>query len=332
MQSRNEHRTQQYTKQYTEQATDQDAEHSAQQSTAPMVSWEQLARLVWQATAAIRHELHLRMRGTRCPTKVAPYSGRPLRSANARAECEAVGCLDVFHDVLVTAYAKLRDLATTGDVQARDPERYAYRTITRLLTDGQREQRVRLGFDAKPGREDGPAARVISALWALDPEHAQWLVTLLRLMQHYAHKPGRASATWPLLGWAAEKSTLDHLARPDTEATREEIRADVAAVLRVATATLGAAWVREHIHHPLVVAQVAASFDSELPAPAQDVDSALLASWFRTRYAVSRRGGMNRADALRAAAAAVGWRADIADSREIRAALRDLDADLGLSA
>jgi len=41
---------------------------------------------------------------------------------------------------------------------------------------------------------------------------------------------------------------------------------------------------------------------------------------------------MNRADALRAAAAAVGWRADIADSREIRAALRDLDADLGLSA
>lgn len=325
MESRTEHRTQQYAEKRSEQ--------SPGESAAPMVSWEQLAPLVWQATATIRHELHLRMRGTRCPTKVAPYSGRQLRSVTARDECEAVGCLDVFHDVLVTAYAKLRELATAGDVPPpRDPVRYAYRTITRLLTDGQREHRVRLGFDARPGREDGPAAKVITALWALDPDRAAWLVTLLRLMQCYAHKPGRASGSWPLLGWAVEKSTLDRRLRPDSEATRHEIRADVAYVLRVATATLGTAWVRDHIQQPLVVSQAATTVDTELPAAAEDVDSALLAGWLKTRYAVARHEGMSRADALRAAAAAVGWREAVADTREIRAAVRDLDADLGLSA
>ena len=234
--------------------------------------------------------------------------------------------------VLVTAYAKLREVGAGSTVQPRDPARYAYRAITRLLTDRQREHRVRLGLDAKPGREDGPAARVIERLRALDPDRADWLVTLFRLMQHYAHKAGRASASWPLLGWAAEKTKVDLVNRPDSEATRDEIRADVTYVLRVATATLGAGWVREHIHHPLVVCQIATTVDSDFPAASEDLESALMAAWLRERYAAARREGMSPADALRVAAAAVGYRQEIADSREIHAALHDLDADLRLSA
>lgn len=296
-----------------------------------VLPWEQLAILAWQATSALRRDVHVRMGGRGCPTRRAPYSGVGVRSADSHSECANVGCLDLYHDVLLAAHLRLNGVRDGRLPEPRDVHGYAYTAITRLLADRKREARVRRGWPARPGREDGPAARVIERLWALDPQGAPWLVTLLRLLQHYAHRADRDSCAWPLLGWATEKTSFDGQPRADNEATRAEIRADITYVLRVATSVLGAQWVYVNVHQPLLTALEPVQIDPESHSTTTDLDELMLARWLRTWYAAARRRGLSRDAALADMAGRLGVR-ELVVTNEVRAALADLDKDLRLSA
>jgi hypothetical protein len=289
---------------------------------------EDLSLISWQATAHTRRDLHLSRHGATCPTRSAPYSSANPTGAATDARCDAAGCVDLFHDVLADALKRLR--ATTPETVARvdEPVRYVSRMIGRLVVDRARGDRVRLGLPAKPCRTDGRAGRVRDALRAADPERAEWLEALLRMLLSYANKAGRTAPVWPLDGWALEKCKHDHQLRDLGVESREEIRSDIAEVIRTATTVLGPAWVHVNIHHPLLCAMPPEAIDEAVPAPPVEFDDLALTSWLRTAYVSRRRAGESPDDAARWAVRRVTGQEMGAPNPEARRAIRELEESL----
>lgn len=297
------------------------------------IGWMDLCEVVWQASSKLRADLHLRWRGYGCPTPVAPYGPADPGASRTSDHCRSTGCLDLYHDVLLASSERLSRLSSgeTG-VKARDPRRYAYVVVTRLVIDLTREQRVRAGFPARPGRLDGEARRVVEALEAQNPVHAPWLIALFRMIRDYAHKPGRVGASWPYDGWAAEKMR-QHGGDGCHPFTRNEIRSDIAEVLEAARTTLGAAWIYTNVYQPLRCASGTDVLDEAfLPALSHDLDTLLLSSWLRQEYLRARRDGMASLAAFHHAARRVTGVDAPVMTAEIRSTLRDLDRDLAAAA
>lgn len=292
--------------------------------------WAQLCDVTWQATSRERRALHATATGSRCPTRAAPYGTAASSAERLGAECRRVGCIDLFHDVLLGTRRRLHELGGRA-ATIEDPVRYAHVVAKRLLSDRHRSERVRLGWPARPGRSDGSAARVNESLYRSAPDRAEWLVTLFRMLRDYAHKIDRATPTWPLDGWVDEKSRIDKVAREPGRASRAEIRADIAEVLGVAEQVLGPTWVHVHIYHPLLSAMRPKSIDETLEAPTSDHETVLLSAWLRSEYGRRRRQGLAADAALRQAAHVVAGVAVGSLDPETRLALVELDDALGLA-
>ncbi|HEX8511071.1 MAG TPA: hypothetical protein VF635_16440 [Propionibacteriaceae bacterium] len=276
--------------------------------------------------------MHVRQHGYGCPTPVAPYGKADPTARRTKECCRVSGCLDLFHDLLVASSTRLSRIAEgEAGARARDPRRYAYVVVTRLLVDLTREQRVRAGYPARPGRLDGEARRVVDALEAQDPECAGWLITLFRMIRDYAHKQGRVASSWPYDGWAAEKT--HYVGNRQHPVTRDEVRSDIAAILETARSTLGAAWVYTNVYQPLRSASGSETLNEAfLPTATEDLDILLLSIWLRQAYVRARRGGMATSEAFKLAATLVTGLEAPALTAEIRISLRDLEQDLAVAA
>ena len=265
---------------------------------------------------------------------MAPYGEADPFATRAHAECLTSGCFDLYHDLLVGTRVRLRATAENLGERVAEPRRYAHVVVKRLLVDRVRNERVSRGYPARPGRLDGSAGRVRDALESADrdPVRASWLVALLRMLQDYAHKAGRVAATWPLDGWTMEKSHYDGHPRVLGHESRDEVRADIAEVIRTASAVLGPAWVHVNIHHPLLTALEPSEIDEAIAAPQVDLELTVLSSWLRAEYQEGRRRGLSSVDALRKAAARVTGH-HLEDLTEaVQDALRELDRELERSA
>lgn len=305
-----------------------DVSERTSQPVFATLTLEDLSLISWQATAHARRQLHASTHGASCPTRFAPYSSANPTGAATDARCDTAGCVDLFHDVLADTLSRLR--ATPPDTASRveEPARYVGRVVGRLVVDRARSDRVRLGLPAKPGRTDGRAGRVRDALRVADPERAEWLEALLRMLLSYAHKAGRTAAVWPLDGWALEKCKHDHRLRDIGVESRDEIRSDIAEVIRTATAVLGPAWVHVNIHHPLLCAMPPEAIDEAVPAPPVEFDDLTLTAWLRTEYVSRRRAGESPDESARWAVRRVAGRELGVPDPEVRRAIRELEESL----
>lgn len=300
-------------------------------SGCTLLRWPDLCEVVWQASSTTRLDLHLSVGKVRCPTPVAPYGRADPRALRLRPDCRDTGCLDLYHDVLLAARQRLERASERGTAgEQRDPRRYTYVTVTHLLADLKREQRVRQGLPARPGRLDGEASHVVHRFRATEPGQADWYIALFRMIRDYAHKPKRA-AGWPYDGWTLEKSRWDGRPRNIGDASRDELRADVAAVLRTARDVLGDTWVHLNVTYPLVLSTGTSGLDETVPAPPVDLDSVLLGDALRRAYGRARRDGLTPVDALDRATQVVAGRAAPPLTPDIRSALRELDHELSVS-
>ena len=290
--------------------------------------WGILCEVVWQASALNRRSMHAAVSGRGCPGGRGPY-GADRATGSPRVECANAGCLDFYHDLLLACHQRLEGACQAGWREPDDLRRYAFVVATRTIVDLKRRHRVRLGFPARPGRQDGPARRVVTALCHQRPSEAEWLTALFRMVREYAHTLDRTLADWPVDRWAREKTAYDGITRESTQLNRREIRADIAEVLTTAAGVLGPDWVVASILAPLRRGARAASID-DAPPPAVVVDltEMVLCRSLRTSYLAARSAGVSATEAYRTAAGAVARIDDPPVTPEVRSLLRELDVEL----
>lgn len=238
---------------------------------APAENPEHLARLAesaWWESSALRLAAHRQAGMSGCPTRHAPYAARDAAGAAANRVCEAHGCLDVFHEVLLGCLEKL-----AGGIPERveDVNRYLRRVVANEVADLERRARVRRGGPAKPTRTDGVPGRVIAAIQRETGDESEWLIAVFRMVRSYPHRPGSLATAWPLDGWTAEKSAHDGRMRVlGTASARTEIRGDIDRVLAIATREAGAPWVHDNILGALMGTHLLSEAEPAAPGNIED--------------------------------------------------------------
>jgi hypothetical protein len=263
-----------------------------------------LAELVWQLTAELRHEAHL----PRCRTSAAPYGRHDPSGTRIGQDCRDAGCLDLVHDILVEVRPRLAQRWSRADiVRPTDALRYANGAIQRAVADIRRVRRVAVGLPAKPGRSDGPAARVVLELArrASDETEARWRVALFRMVRSYACRPS-AVRGWPLDAWTAEKTRTDALPREVGSVTSQrEIAHDIRLVQAVADHVAGPVWRYQNITEPMMRAGhhgAPLSIAEHEPSTAMTTEEAVLLELFRASYRQLRQLGASPLIAFRRSA------------------------------
>ncbi|GIG69833.1 hypothetical protein [Phytomonospora endophytica] len=159
--------------------------------------YPQFARVVWHATAPLRHALH-RTHGVDwwCPTQVAPYSPDDPGGSAAAPGC--ADCVSEHGEILCITcrrYADRRD-------EVADPDGWVYRVAECLMLDRFRHMRVSLGALARTDPR-GVVARVYDAC------ASDWERHLARLILTYVGFHGPVPAEiWPYRKWLAEKALV----------------------------------------------------------------------------------------------------------------------------
>lgn len=303
---------------------------SEHEPTRELLDWTELVQVTWVACRAEREAQHRRV-GGRCGTRHIPYS--PADSTGERVDdsCRQVGCLDLVHDLAIAAHEKL---ARSDTSRVTDPHGYAHRTVSTLLIERRRAERVAIGLPAKPGRPDGKPALVVEALTSrvgADTPQAQWFEALFRMMRDYAHRTDRETTRWPIDGWTIEKSRYDGVLRPISNQTQAEINRDINEVLKTARELLGPAWVHSTIYHPLVALLRPVDSTQLETSRSQAPEDILLRRWLAQEYGRLRTLGTEPTMAFNRATRTVLGVAPPSLTVEIKAILRDLDEDLGLA-
>ncbi len=190
------------------------------------------APLAWRSLKGLRDAAH-RAAGQEACYGPAPYVG----DAGPRKACERAGCVDLYHDVLVTVASKLADATPTN------PSAWAARCAEREAFDAGRRARAARGLPAKAVTRSGVTGRVFDAL------DSQWHRELFGAMRSFAGAAG-GSRRWPVEVWAGRRpgASCDD---GGFESARAAVEVDIAAVLDVATAVAGRAWVWETMLGPL---------------------------------------------------------------------------------
>lgn len=220
--------------------------HQETGPAAPLIRWEEVAVLVWPLTRPTRDHLH-DQHG--CRSRFAPYGPADPDASRVPGTCQACGCLDHMHDVLLATMTRLQRADFT---HVDDLPRFVTRVARNEIVELKRHQRVALGYPARPSRADGIPGRVIAALQQSEPGERAWRLQLFRILRSYPYTEGRREACWPLDGLTLEKCQLDGRARiVGSVEARCEIRHDIDDVLHLAAEVAGCAWVHETIVAPL---------------------------------------------------------------------------------
>ncbi len=263
----------------------------------PTASWQGIhvapvAEAAWSAAHDERSRLHP---STRCPTHNAPYGDKDPWGERLHPQCQTTGCLDLHHELMERMINQVRKST------ARAPERtihrhkaYLSRVATTQLVELSRAARVKLGFPAKPTRDDGAAGRVTRAL--SEEPRGPWLVILFRILRAYPFTQNHTTAQWPLGGFAEECGKVLGTPLP----TAEEIKADINHVLHVARSLLGNAWVHDNIILPLRSHAPTLELFEEYPSESDTTDS-LMAWQLTATHRKLLAQGMASEDALRRA-------------------------------
>ncbi|GLZ77175.1 hypothetical protein Afil01_19820 [Actinorhabdospora filicis] len=172
--------------------SDRDASDRAHQAWYP-----QFARVVWHATAPLRHALH-RTQGADwwCPTKAAPYS--PEDPVGDRADPSCDDCVSEHGEILCLT---CRRYAVRSALIA-DPDGWAFRVAECLMRDRFRAMRVEAGALARTDPR-GVVARIYGAC------ADEWERRLARLILDYVGYAGSLPPDlWPYAKWLAEKARI----------------------------------------------------------------------------------------------------------------------------
>lgn len=266
-----------------------------------------VAELVWQLTAELRHEAH----PPRCRTSAAPYGKHDPTGSRIGQDCRDAGCLDLVHDILLEVRPRLARRWSRADVvRPTDALRYANGAIQRAVADIRRVRRVAVGLPAKPGRSDGPAARVALELErrSSGEAEARWRVALFRMVRSYACRVAGGSG-WPLDAWATEKSRTDGVLREVGCAdSRREIARDIRLIHTVTDHVAGPIWRYHNITEPMLRDGhhgAPLSIAEQEPSTAMTTEETALLELFRTSYLSLRRLGASPLIAFRRSATEV---------------------------
>ncbi|MEV0649150.1 hypothetical protein AB0I28_28240 [Phytomonospora sp. NPDC050363] len=165
---------------------------------ATSAAWyPQFARVVWHATAPLRHALH-RTQGVEwwCPTQIAPYSPDDPRGTTASATCAE--CVSEHGEILCLTCRRFDDHRDS----VADPDGWAFRVAECLMLDRFRRMRVEVGALARTDSR-GVVGRIYGAC-ATD-----WERHLARLILAYVGFHGPVPADiWPYRRWLAEKAEV----------------------------------------------------------------------------------------------------------------------------
>ena len=145
------------------------------------------APLAWRTLKGLRDAAH-RAAGEEACYGPAPYVGE----AGMREGCKRAGCVDLYHDVLVTVASKLLDATPTN------PPAWAAQCAKREAIDAGRRARTARGLPAKAVTRSGVTGRVLDALGS------QWHRELFGSMRSYAGAAG-GSRRWPVEVWAGRR-------------------------------------------------------------------------------------------------------------------------------
>jgi len=209
--------------------------------------YPQFARVVWHATAPLRHALH-RTQGVDwwCPTQVAPYS--PDDPAGSAAAAACADCVSEHGEILCLTCRRYADRRT----EVADPAGWAYRVAEMLMLDRFRTMRVSLGALARADSR-GVVKRIYDAC-ATD-----WERHLARLILTYVGFHGPVPAdVWPYQRWLAEKARVT--GEPQDGPTKlSALHDDIALVLAIMQARGGSVhadgermpWYDAYVERPL---------------------------------------------------------------------------------
>lgn len=263
----------------------------------PTASWQgiRIAPVAEAAWSAAHDERCSRLhRSAYCGTRSAPYGDKDPAGERLHPRCQAAGCLDLHHELMERMITQIRKGT------ARTPERtiqhtaYLSRVASTQLVELSRAARVKLGFPAKPTRDDGAAGRVTRAL--SEEARGQWLVALFRMLRAYPFR-NHVTGQWPLNGFAEECGKV--LGPPVP--TAEEIKADINHVLRVARTILGNAWVHDNVILPLLSHTPTLELFECYPSEGTNTTETLMAWQLATTHRKLLAQGVASEDALRRA-------------------------------
>ena len=277
-----------------------------------------IANAVWQASAA---ERAITCHANRhCPTRVAPYSAGDPTGVHVHEACLSSGCLDLVHELLLRVMSALERRQTSQNGGGiTNLGGYVARIVGTAIVDMRREERVRRGFPAKPGRNDGAPGRVIKRLQAEPGVRGQWLPRLFRIMRQYPFSPQRVPGHWPIAGLIAEHALMSD----QRVADEAEIRQDITYVTRIAADVLGAAWVHDNLTTPLACSSGVEQLQEADGVVPPATDEQCLAALVLSSYQGLLRKGVLRDDALHEAVKRVcGVDIDVTD--ELHDAMKEL--------
>lgn len=282
-----------------------------------------LAAAAWYASGEVRstscHRTHS------CPTRRIPYAEQDPHAQRIDPRCETSGCLDLLHDLLERMLAKIsRHRELHPDTTIENLGGFARKVAATELVELQRRQRAARGFPARPGRNDGVAARINERLTALGGAQGEWLVVLFRVLRSYPYSTTHVPGRWPLEGLLIERA--QHLGQHS--GTIEQVRRDIALVMATATRYGGRTWTYHNLIAPLNSTGPTDEVTAELASPQLDIEEELLGRWLRTAYARSRAAGMSPSVALDVASVEVTGRRAPKLSAETAKALEELEEGL----
>lgn len=159
--------------------------------------YPQFARVVWLATAQLRHALH-RTQGADwwCPTKTVPYS--PDDPGGVRAHPSCHDCVSEHGEILCLTCRRYAE--RQGDIA--DPDGWAFRVAECLTRDRFRALRVEAGALARTDPR-GVVGRIYAAC------DGPWEKRLARLILDYAGYAGSLPPDlWPYAKWLTEKERV----------------------------------------------------------------------------------------------------------------------------
>lgn len=278
-------------------ATAAEGAETAVDNTWEALSISVLASASWRASAEVRSARH----GTAgyCPTAQAPYGDSDPRGAAVNPACDATDCLDLHHDLIIRVRNKvLRHRDANPDRPIISLAAFVTKVAKSELIELQRKDRTKMGFPARPTRDDGAAGRVNGAL-ARDHERGAWLVRLFRVMRGYPFGKNHVCASWPLDGLLIEREKF--LPGGDLNCIRREI--DL--VLATARAELGVAWVHDNLITPLMSRAKTAELDVNLSEGETPFEDLAMVGMLRQEYWGFRYQGYSSRAAVRAASQAV---------------------------
>lgn len=257
-----------------------------------------------------------------CPTRTAPYGRKDPDGTGLHPACQETGCLDLHHDLIERMVNQLtRYNSRHPDRTVKNLPAYLARVARSQLSEQKRAERVRIGAQAKPTRNDGAAGRVVARFESLGDLRREWLTRLFRIMRSYPFTPAHVPGRWPVDGLVEERAKL-----PDGHIpSREEIKKDIAFVTDIARRTLGPRWVHENLTTPLLSNGTFEELREEHAATDIDLTSVVLGKQLVALYKHLRIDGLSRPRAFQLAADKIGGHAPDRVTPDILTILKDLD-------